>query len=332
MIVGTSYKQPPAYARTSKAYDASEFLPADTFERTPCHQANTLLYSDIDDTLLLYNVNAQGQEATLAKTRAVVNSAPELATSLSTARPLEGAKELAPLLKGFPISFIGVRNGFELYLNRDNQPAEEWLRSLSPADQDPGWAKEVARRLPNWDQGAAIPHLLQGLGFAEVAGTNERRSYFQKGEQNVAVFKGSPGFILKGFDETSSRQIVQTIRSHYDSLGIETLEEKTPLDGREMVQLLPAAVNKTALLEYCLSGFPNAQFLITAGDSTSDSHIFPDQIAGLANHRVVSGSRPEVLQRMGDQDRVFPVETCDLGAGLEHYMGIIRDKTMSAAR
>lgn len=293
-------------------------------------QPETLIYSDFDDTF----ATRQPDLAALQESREALKD-PQLVFGLSTARELEDFKKLAPLLKGFPLAFLGLNNGGQLYRNDQNLPAEEWIAKLKQSDQDSGWAGRVHEQIPNWDQGNSIPKVLLAEGFHLVAGAPPQRGYFEnQAGQRVITFVGSPGFYTRGVDpETQQlgRQVAQAVARHYESQKIPLKSMEIPGNDEALLQqFVPAAINKTTLLEYCLTGYPSVKNIITAGDNLNDTHLLPDDYGGIPNHRILAGDRPALQGMMADKERVVRVGFGQLGLGLARSLAEIRPEAAEA--
>lgn len=241
---------------------------------------------------------------------------------LSTARRLEDVQQLAGRLKGYPLSFIGTSNGAELYLNRDNLPADEWLLSLTPQDRDAAWDQEVQQRLPGWDPATAVPDVLSCFGFVEIPGDRPGRGrHFRREEAKVSIFPGNSAFSLKGGRAGLGREIAGRLQAAYEDLGITSADEVNHTrSGYETHQVVPVEVNKLTLLEHLLTQYPSVTTVFTAGDGPADKQLYPNQVAGRENYRIVAGESAELAKRMAGQEHVVRVASGDLGPGIQQHL------------
>jgi len=90
-------------------------------------RADVLFYTDADDTLIAWRqYNTEADEARLEKTNeALRRHSAQLVSGVSTSRGLIETQRLAHLMRGFPMAFLGLNNGQQLFINHRGRPAEE---------------------------------------------------------------------------------------------------------------------------------------------------------------------------------------------------------------
>ena len=283
-----------------------------------------LLYSDIDDTYLTRTPEPDAYQ----RTADTLADNPDVMVGLSTARRLQDVKILLDDLKEVPISFLGVSNGRELYVNHQQRPTEEWLMSLTQADEDQSWKSEVKAKLGHWDALAEVPEALTELGFLQIPNPKEgdRRIFYQLEDAVVSIFPGHTGFTLKGGPPELAPKLAAAIQ---DSMAAQDIPTRASVNvgdqGHQTYAIVPEALSKATLLEHCLQRYPGVKYVVTAGDAAIDDHLFPDEVGGRQNYRIVAGSRPELAARMEGVERVVRVQSGDIGPGLRQHLETIEN-------
>lgn len=107
-----------------------------------------LLVSDIDDTFLAWNPDHSAvDDIKLANIKKVLKeNRASVTTVLNTGRGLSLAKVVAPYLKNVDVDYLVLQNGQEVYLNKSNKPADEWLKDLTHDDRNAQWEKYLKHK------------------------------------------------------------------------------------------------------------------------------------------------------------------------------------------
>lgn len=107
-----------------------------------------LLVSDIDDTFLAWNADHSAvDDIKLANLKKVLKeNQAAVTTVLNTGRGLSLTKVVAPYLKNVDIDYLVLQNGQELYINKDNKPADEWLKGLTHMDKNIHWDRYLNKK------------------------------------------------------------------------------------------------------------------------------------------------------------------------------------------
>lgn len=93
--------------------------------------------------------------------------------------------------------------------------------------------------------------------------------------------------------------------------GVTMDKHAFPYSDEQYICLLePRNLGKTSLLEHVLGRFSSVRAVITAGDNSNDTMLFPDAYGSEPNYPVVAGDRKPVAERMAGKPRV---EKCGFG-------------------
>ncbi|MBM3463739.1 MAG: hypothetical protein FJX76_16700 [Armatimonadetes bacterium] len=304
---------------------------------------DTMLYSDIDDTFIgwqEYNVGAD--EVAMARTRGVLNrDAERMVNGLSTSRGLIEIQRLAPLLKGFPLAFIGANNGQQLFVNAQGLPSEQWIAGLRQEQTDSAWSAEVGARTGGW----SVPDVMDTLrgilsedGFSPappLAAPLETLVNFTSGDKMVSFYPDQPSFAIRGTagkltddHKKFGDALASRIKDRLGERGIQMNVRGFPYPGEQYICLLePKNLDKSTLLEHVLGRYPSVHHVITAGDNTNDTMLFPERYGEVENHRVVSGDRKGVAEKFAGQPNVNTCSFGDIGPAIEAHLATIpRDR------
>lgn len=307
-----------------------------------------LFFSDIDDTFVPWKkYNQEAEVDKLERTQASLQSYKgETVNALCSARGLSSVQKLIPYLKDMPLQILGTNGGQQVFVNHQNIPTEQWLSALSVTDSDYGWQQEVSQRSGGFSTQAAMENLkdvLKDLGFEKSRKKlpkplDDREVYLTilPGKaQEVAVVALSPdqsSFMIRAnptrLDHPVShqhrqlgRRIAYEMEKRMLGQGIDMEAKRFISDSEHLIYLLqPHNVDKQNLLEHLLGRYPAITSVITAGDHINDTMLGPSTYGDVANYRIISGDRPEVVDQFSGQANVEQVPKGELSQGLESHM------------
>ena len=289
--------------------------------RTQPTPPDVMVYSDIDDSLVA------GDDQGLAASRDVlVTQSGRTVPGYSTGRGITLAMALSTQLAGFPMAFFAVNNGLNLFVNDQNLPADEFIKSLPGRSEDPAWAAEVSER----SGGFTIDRVRDGLksqldrdGFVQSPTARAGFATYRRGDIQVTVPPDQPAFFVEsgsGRLGESQKQFAHELSQRLlDGLGHEGVSA-TPghfYKGEKAVHYLqPAGITKASLLEHLLSRYPSVHHTITVGDNVNDDMLIPEQFSGVTNYPVLAGHHHPDEDKLRQHPRMEWVESGAAAPGL----------------
>ncbi|MBN9418056.1 hypothetical protein ABS71_04355 [bacterium SCN 62-11] len=321
--------------------------------RTPSpDDPSVLVFSDIDDTFVPWKRYGQVADVDkLGRTKETLKQYEgKTINGLCSARGLSQIQQLAPFFKGVPLQFIGTNGGQQVYINSQNQPAEEWLTSLKVHDSDNHWDNEVARRSGGFNTQLvmrATHSVLNDFGFERCAVPlppphHERDAFVAAvpGGKNgevavVALTKDQTTLMFRAdFKDVNkpltpahkdfARKLARKLEERLTKQGV-SLNAKRFVDQKchQIYLIEPTDISKESLVSHLVRRYPSVQAVITAGDNTNDTMLLPNSFLGVPNHRIVSGDRPEVAQVLDGQENVERVPFGELSPGLNSHLSML---------
>lgn len=299
-----------------------------------------LVYTDVDDTLIDWQkYNLGKDEEKLARTQDTFTAhAEEIVLVPSTSRGISEMQRLADDMRGFPIEMLGLNNGQRLFVNERGLPGDQFVRELGPHHEDPEW-KVMVREQYHWDLEAvtgAIGELVAEAGYSEIARFEpplETLVNFQKtvGDELVTVsyypdqasfaIRNGRGGVPGPVHKAAGDELMNRLLERLEPQGIELTHKSFLYQDEQYLYLLePAGLDKAQLLEHLTTRFPQVTHIVTAGDADNDTMLYPDRYNGRDNHRIISGDRRSLVERLEGQPRVIQVDEGELGPGLEFYL------------
>lgn len=149
----------------------------------PAIDKPVLLSTDVDSTLIAWNPATNlPDEVKLQRIKSLLKTfRPKVAVHINTGRGLTSMKQAARHLSGFPVDFLSVNNGEELYINRTGLPADQWIKALTQRDQEAGWQRRVFLKT-GWDQKRyhhIFKDILKAEGFKPIDASRLEVSQFK---------------------------------------------------------------------------------------------------------------------------------------------------------
>lgn len=308
-------------------------------------EPGVLNYFDVDDTLIPWTTyNQEADSEKLRRTQdTLIQFEGQTVNALCTARGLSSIQELVPLLKDIPLKMIGANGGQQVYWNYQDLPTDMWLAGLKPEDSDAQWNQTVAQRSGGFSTVRALGALRDTLGeFGFRQGFEPLPPPLDKREVHIAALPGNPkevAVVAITPDQTTfmlranpkdlkapltdahrelARQIGKSLEKRLASMGVLMTSKKFIDDAVHTIYLMePRDVDKQSLVRHLLGRMPSIQAVITAGDNTNDTMLKPPTYGQVPNYRIISGSKPEVVNELAGQTNVDQVPRGDLSVALE---------------
>lgn len=310
-----------------------------------------MFFSDIDDTFVpwkKYNLVADVDK--LARTRETLTDYQgQTINGFCSARGLSSIQQLAPFFKGIPLQFIGTNGGQQVYINEHQLPAEEWLASLKVSDSDRQWDQEVSKRSGGFNTQLimrATHGVLNELGFQRSAVPlpfphHEREAYVapipgRPGQVAVAALtKDQTTIMYRGDFRDLNKPLTESHRAFFQFLtkklearlagqGVKlTAKEFVDQSNHQIYLLEPRNISKESLVEHLVKRYPSVQAVITAGDNINDTMLNPSAFGNVQNYRIISGTRPELTEKLDGQPNVERTSIGDLGPALENHLNVL---------
>jgi hydroxymethylpyrimidine pyrophosphatase-like HAD family hydrolase len=320
------------------------------------------LASDIDDTLIKWNPGTDTcDELQLARTKkAYVNHSKQMTLAFITGRNLPLVQQIAPLLKGLPIKYLGTKNGQELYINDKNQPATTWIQSLEDTKQNPAWQTRLQKDSHWYPQKIkqVILNFVAQAGFQVIPETLPNRyPTYQKTLPNGEIIQlelpAETYIALKGTSSTLSntqldafKVVVQQAQQALASAGIHSdyirynytrPDKQGNIIAYKGYSLNPKGMSKASLLQYLIELQPQLKAVITAGDGKNDTellstpHYQSANQAAIPNYPILSGDRPEMLALLKGTPRLIQVPVGSVQDGIKRQLEAINQTRFSAS-
>ena len=294
-----------------------------------------LVASDIDETFISwqdkYDLSKGPKSGVLEKQQAFFEQEQVKEHSelfLTTGRGLTDLKRVAHYLKPFDLYGVGTANGQQLFMNThiDGQDTEEWIDSLKAPQSNQDWQTIQG----GWNLVHAVrdnEQTFKTLGYHPIQVKQKTDTFFNSKDARafnndtvhtrIEFFPDQAYFRVSAdhsynLDDNVINQEAKRIETHLaqsltpqTDLPIHTFIQYRP--GEAFIHFGPEGINKGEQVQYVLSTYmPNAQALITAGDSPNDESMLTKQgyqnalDKPVAHYPTQVGEEPNLTEKLTD--------------------------------
>ena len=289
-----------------------------------------MVHSDIDHCLIQFESRNQGPDLKgLEAAKAVLRSNQDSTIcGLSTARCLAETVRLAGLFAGTHLAFVATHAGQQLFLNEDNQPAEQFLRGLDSAKADPVWQQEAEHRF-GWNLAkvnSLVFEELKAAGFRAVENPDPEETELvfrhpSRADITINLPADQPFLKMTPGPESAEigKQLIEGIQRRAESVGIRSRVEHLTSEQDQVFSLKPEGLTKSELLSHLTRRFPQTCAVVVAGDKMEDA-LERHSVEGKPVFRVAAGRRESVVENLQDGRDVYWVPSGQLASGLEYQI------------
>ncbi|MDH4378327.1 MAG: hypothetical protein QE263_00260 [Vampirovibrionales bacterium] len=319
---------------------------------TPTWQPPIFTSLDIDNTLVPWG-EGEGVYDTQAFERYKVNlNRPNIKGSsvlmLNSGRGLGAVQAISHLIKHFPVRYLGLSDGQQLFIrpvnpnapNADSPEAvETWLKNLTPTDADPTWYNRFGGfHIENAMQTVARSAVI--LGYAPEIRPTKRAAYTH--DPNEAIFlkpiRSGETAVPPKIDPAKPNQTAYWViklhpdQAYFDFVRSDGIKDKEGIKAQ--AQLLdnvlgPALAQRFPQVVNGQPGFPSINHYLNTYDDHTSIHIGPEGCSkSVLVHYVVSQKLPQkplAIISGGDSKNDFPSLGADSIAGVRNFPVMVGD-------